>query len=163
MNCDIDQYHTNDKISNWDTWWEQKVRQIVEQNGFILLVCSHTVRQCLSNGERIRMKEGSISCQLLSSLIENRQTTAHLIPVFLDQYNADWMPMSLMQRRFYPLMLHSLTEFDLENITSDDFVSIPQFECVMSLWCKLTGQPEVERPPVAHVQIPRIPRESMSS
>ena len=159
VDCDIDQYHTNDRIPNWDQWWEQKVRQIAEQNGFILLVCSLTLKKCLSNNERIRMKEGSISCHLLSSLIENRQTTAHLIPVFLDYYNADCMPMSLTQRKCYPLMLYSLADFDLENITSDEFVNIPQFGCVASLWRKLTGQPEVERPPIA--QIPRIPRESM--
>ena len=100
VNCDIDQYHTKDKISNWDQWWEQKVRQIIDQNSFILLVCSPTLRQCLFNGERICMKEDSISRQLLSSLIENRQTTAHLIPIQcrLDAYEsyAD------------PLMLHSL-------------------------------------------------------
>ena len=161
VDCDIDQYHTEDKIPNWDQWWERKVRQIAEQNGFILLVCSPTLMQRLSNSERIRMKEGSISCQLLSSLIENRRTTVHLIPIFFDHYNADWIPMSLTQRRFYALMLHSLTEFDLENIKSDAFVNIPQFECVASLWRKLTGQPEVERPPIA--QMPRIPRESMSS
>ena len=159
VDCDIDQYHTIEKISNWDQWWEQKVRQIVECNGFILLVCSPTLKKCLSNSERIIMKEGSIGCHLLSSLIENRQTTVHLIPVFLDLYNRDCMPMSLMQRKCYALKLHGLIEFDLENITSDEFVNIPQFECFASLWRKLTGQPEVERPPVA--QIPRIPSESM--
>ena len=22
VDCDIDQYHSNEKISNWDQWWE---------------------------------------------------------------------------------------------------------------------------------------------
>ena len=163
VDCDIDQYHNNEKISNWDQWWEQKVKQIEERNGFILLVCSPTIKKCLSNNERIYMKEGSISCPLLSSLIENRETTAHLIPVFLEQYNPDCLPMSLTQRKCYALMLESLAaRFGIEvveNIKPDKFVDIPEFDCVASLWRKLTGQPEVERPPVA--QIPRIPRESM--
>ena len=163
VDCDIDQYYTNMKVSNWDQWWEQKVRQIAEENGFILLVCSPTLMKCLSNGERVFMKEGSISCQLLSSLIENRQTTKHFIPVFLEQFNVNWLPMSLTQRRFYAIMLHDLTEFNLENITSSVFVDIPQFQHFVSLWRKLTGQPEVERPPIAHVQTLQISRESMSS
>ena len=159
VDCDIDQYHTNDKISNWDQWWEQKVRGIAEQNGFILLVCSPTMMQCLSNNERILMKEGSISCLLLSSLIENRRTTTHLIPVFLDDFIPDYLPLSLTQRKWYALMLHTLANsFDVENIRSDEFVNLQEFDSVASLWRKLTGQPEVERPPVA--QIPRIPRKS---
>ena len=159
MDCDIDQYHTHDKISNWDQWWEQKVREIAEQNGFILLVCSYTIMQCLSNNERILMKEGSIGHLLLSSLIADRHTTAHLIPVFLDDFIPGCLPMSLTQRKWYALMLHTLANtFDVENIKSDEFVDLPAFDSVASLWRKLTGQPEVERPPVA--QIPRIPRKS---
>ena len=159
VDCDIDQYHSNDKIANWDRWWERKVRDIAEQNGFILLVCSITLRKCLSNNERIQMKEGSISSLLLGSMIEERHTTAHIIPVFLDQYNADYMPLSLLQRKCYALMLHSVVDFDLETITFHQMATVPEFACLVSLVYKLTGQPEVEKPPVA--QIPRIPRESM--
>ena len=159
VDCDIDQYHTNEKIANWDRWWERKVRDISEQNGFILLVCSPTLMKCLSDNERIQMKEGSIGFNLLGSLIEDRHTTAHIIPVFIDQYIAEHIPISLSQRKYYELMLHNLAQFDLENITFDVMVNSPAFDCLVSLVYKLTGQPEVEKPPLA--QIPRIPRESM--
>jgi len=159
VDCDIDQYHGTDKIINWDQWWERKVRKIADQNGFILLVCSPTIMKCLSNNERVHMKEGSISCTLLSSLIENRHTTTHLIPVFLDQCIMDYVPLSLTQRKCYSLMLHALTGFDVENITFHEISSIPESEGLVSLVYKLTGQPEVEKPPV---MMPRIPRELLS-
>ena len=152
MDCDIDQYHTHDKISNWNQWWEETVKQIAEENGFILLVCSPTLMECLSKKEIVPMKEGFISCLLLSSFIENRQISNNLIPIFLDQYIADCMPMSLSQRKNYALMICSLAQNDLENLKLTDFVNNPEFECLTSLYRKLTGQPEVQRPPIARIR-----------
>ena len=159
VDCDIDQYHTNEKINNWDRWWEKKVREIAEQNGFILLVCSPDLMKGLLSNDRIQMKEGSVSCNLLSSLIEDCHTNRHIVPVFVDQFT-DCIPMSLSQRKHYELMLYNLVQFDLENITFDQMVGLPEFESLVSLTYKLTGVPEVEKPPVVP-QIPRIPRESL--
>ena len=67
--------------------------------------------------------------------------------------------MSLLQRRCYALKLSSLEDhFDLENenVMFSRIQSIPEFQHLVSLVYKLTGQPEVEMPPV---QFPRIPRE----
>ena len=67
------------------------------------------------------MKEGSISSLLLSSLIENRHTTMHLIPVFLDNFIPECLLMSFIQRKWYALMLHTLANsLDVENIRSDE-------------------------------------------
>lgn len=159
VDCDIDQYHSTDRIINWDQWWEVKVREIANKNGFILLVCSPALIRCLSDNKRIQMKEGSISCTLLSSLFADRRTNALIIPVFVEHCILDCVPLSLSQRRYYALMLQSLVDYDLERVELEDMMNIPEFECVISLIYKLTGQPEVEKPPVA--QIPRIPRESV--
>ena len=159
VDCDIDQYHANEKIDNWDRWWEKKVREIAVQNGFILLVCSLDLMKGLSSNGRIQMKEGSISCNLLSGLIEDCHINRHIVPVFIDQFN-DCIPMSLSQRKRYELMLHNLVQFDLKNITFDEMAGLPQFENLVSLMYKLTGVTEVEKPPVVS-QTPRIPRESM--
>ena len=160
VDCDIDQYHTNDNITDWDQWWERRINNVIARNGFVLFAvayCDH-LKKCMAESGRIQMSHGFISGLLLSSMIGDRNKTSRIIPVFLDAVNGALLPGVLSQRTSYCANIRVLDT--VNGPSSAEILNMPGLESLRSLVFRLTGQVEVEKPMVAPV--PQNSREFVS-
>jgi len=151
VDCDIDQYHANDNITDWDQWWEQKINEVT-QNGFVLFAVAHNdlMKKCMANSERIQMSHGFISGMLLSSILGDIKMSSRIIPVFLDNFvNGALLPGVLSQRTRYCANIRVLETA----ANGPEDLDTPGLESLKSLVFRLTGQIEVEKPMVAPVPL----------
>jgi len=154
VTCDIDQYHTNDRISDWGVWNENMVKKHAESKGFVLLVCSHQMYQQLSKSDkcsRIQMKPGHIDTLALNSLIKDEDTTDCIIPVCLEEENIKIVPGSLRGRSIYSLSISTLMKQLNSQIDINHILDTPGLKLLQSLVYKLSGIPENDKQPVGKI------------
>ena len=150
--CEIDQYYKDKNILNWDLWNEHKITTLAEFNGYVLLLCSPTMYQQLSQPSVsvIQMNDGHINNLALNNLIKGQTTTHCVIPVCLEELNKDIVPISLRDRTVYHLSFSTLMRVD-RNTNVEAILEIPQLESLKSLVFKLSGEKEVIKPPLGKV------------
>lgn len=150
--CEIDQYCKDKSIPNWESWNEHKITTLAKCNGYVLLLCSPTMYQQLSQPDVsvIQMKDGHINNLALNNLIKGQATTHCVIPVCLEELNKDIVPISLRDRTVYHLSFSTLMQVDL-NTNVEAILEIPQLESLRSLVFKLSGEKEVIKPPLGKV------------
>ena len=149
VSCDIDQYHTNENITQWGVWNEDKVKKHAESNGFVLLVCSPKMYQQLSKPDvcsRIQMKPGHIDTLALNNLIKDQSTTHCIIPVCLEKKDMKIVPSSLRERTIYSLSFGTLKVDPQTDI--DRILDMPELESLRSLVYRLNGIRENDKPPL---------------
>ena len=154
ISCDIDQYHMQENIPQWEVWKENKIKELAKQNGFVLLICSPEMHQQLSEPgcSRIQMKVGHIDTPTLNNLIRDSDTTHCIIPVCLEELNKEIVPSSLRGRTIYFLSFSKLMKVD-PNADLNSILDIPEFESLRSLVYILRGEEEINRPPLGKVII----------
>jgi len=146
INCDIDQYHSTKNITDWGHWSENKIKECCASNGFVLLICSRRMYQhlCVSETSTIEMSYGYISNLSLRNICTDEKSTQHVIPVFLEEYQKEYLPTSLRARLSYPISISKWMETTDPNL----LLNTPGLEQLRSLVFRLTGQPEVEKSPL---------------
>ena len=150
INCDIDQYYMNESIADWGVWNENFIKKCVENNGFVLLICSSVMLKHLSNPDvypRIQMKAGYINALALNALISDATATRCIIPVCFDKTSTDKIPSSLRGRTSYPLSYSKLMQAD-PNTDINTTLNKPELESLRNLVFRLRGEAEVSKPPV---------------
>ena len=148
ISCDIDQYYSHKDILDWGLWNQQKIIKCAKDGGFVLLICSSTMCEQLSKPDkslRIQMKPGHIDSLSLNSLIKEEATTHCIIPVCLENLQAESIPKSLTGRSSYSISIFKLKQYKDPN----HILSLPEFESLRCLVNKLRRQPEAEKPTVA--------------
>ena len=144
--CDMDQYHTLDNIPHWGVWIQGRIETLAKHKGFVLLVCSHTMYQQLSelNVSQIKMKFGDIDSLALNNLIKGPATTHCVIPVCLEELNKKIVPISLRDRIVYHLSYSTLMQVAENNV--ETILDKPELESLRSLVFRLRGEKEVIKP-----------------
>lgn len=147
IDSDIDIYHSNENIPDWCYWTTKRIEHCAAANGYILLICSHTMISLLKetdNNLRIQMVYGHIDRLGLMHLI-----TLHsrkFIPVFFSDYcNPEYVPPSLSRRTFYYFPCEILNQLP-QNYTLEDMFCDKHFSSLKSLIITLTGQIENPSP-----------------
>lgn len=152
VDCDIDQYHTRENITQWAVWHEDKIKKHARCNGFVLLVCSSKMYQQLNNpskSSQIQMKPGHIGTLALNSLISEEETTPCIIPVCdgsLEKSNMV-VPSSLRGRTIYCLSFSTLKQVNPEDDV-EHILNTPGLESLRSLVFRLKGESEIVKAPL---------------
>ena len=157
VDCDIDQYHTNENILDWGGWSEGVIKDRAARNGYVLLVCSPKLYQQLSNvssSVRIEMKAGHISNMTLNALIKDEKITHHIIPVFLEQHRKEFILTCLGGRLCYSINITKIIELSSHGRGIDDILNTPGLEWFRSLVLRLRGEPDAVKPPLPMVPPP---------
>ena len=144
INCDMDQYHANDNITNWNVWCERQIKEA----GYILLVCSPQLRNKLDSHfvSRVDMKSGFINSSTLRPLLDEGESSNRVIPIVPHIYKPqDCILSSLSTRSRYVVPFDALINYQ----TVEKVLDIPDFNEFVSLVARLTGQNLVPKPPVA--------------
>ena len=152
ISCDIDQYHTSDNIVSWGVWNENKIKTLVKCNGYVLLICSPTMYQQLSQPgvSQIQMAVGHIDTLALNNLIRDEETTRCIIPVCLEELNKAIVPICLRGRKIYCISYGTLKQVD-PNTSGESILEISGLESLRSLVFRLSGVKEVIEPPLGKV------------
>ena len=147
VDCDIDQYHTNENILDWGSWTEELIKNQAARRGYVLLVCSPKLHQQLTNVasslRTIEMKAGHISNLTLNTLIKDEKITNYIIPVALEQCRKELIPTCLAGRLCYSA---NITKVPNDFPSIDAVLSTPELESLRSLVHRLRDEPEVVRP-----------------
>ena len=146
--CDIDQYHSHENILDWNLWHQQKITECAKNGGFMLLICSAGMHECLRKSDhclRIKMKFGHIDSLWLDSLITDESTTKCIIPVCLENLQVENIPICLADRLCYPISISKLKQYTDPNYV----LNLSEFESLRRLVYRLSKQPEGGKPPVA--------------
>jgi len=150
VDCDIDQYHTNQNVLDWGIWNEAEIRKCISREGFVLLVCSPRLHRQLCdprNSSRIEMRAGHLTSLILNSLIKDSQITQRVIPVFLEQCRLDCVPTCVAERTCYALNWSRVMNCD-PTAEAGVILSTPGLEQLRSLVCRLRKEPESLKPDV---------------
>ena len=150
VDCDIDQYHTNDNVLDWELWNEEQIRKCAHVKGYVLLVCSLRLYQQLCdarNSLRIEMRAGHLTNLTLNSLIKDSIITQHVIPVFLEQHKMECVPTCVAERTCYALNWSRVMNCD-PNAEASVILNTPGLESLRSLVCRLRNEPESVKPRV---------------
>ncbi|XP_065904290.1 uncharacterized protein [Dysidea avara] len=147
INCDIDQYHSSENITDWGHWSENMIKKCCSSNGFILLICSNLMYQhlCVSETATIKMSCGYISSLSLRSTYTDEKSTPHVIPVFLEECQTEYLPPCLKARSSYSVLISRW----IEARDTNRILNTPGLDQLQSLVRRLTGQPEVEKSPLS--------------
>jgi len=91
------------------------------------------------------MSYAYISSLSLRNIYTDDKSTQHVIPVFLEEYQKEYLPPCLKARSSYSTSISKWKE------ATDPYLifSMPGLEQLRSLVHRLTGQPEVEKPPLS--------------
>ena len=150
VNCDMDQYHANDNITNWNIWCENQIKKAAN-SGYVLLVCSPQLHgklncQSTSNSDHVKMRDGYINSTNLRPLLEESTCFNRIIPIIPYRYMLQNCILScLSTRSCYTIYFDELMGY--ENV--EEVQSIPKFSDFVNLVAKLTGQNLMPKPPVA--------------
>ena len=147
ISCDIDQYHMSENITDWGMWNEYKIKECANNNGFVLLICSSVMFKQLSHPDDspcIQMKAGYMNSLALNALISDATVTHCIIPVCFDKVSTKTVPSSLCGRTIYSLSYKKLIQVaDINTILNKS-----EFKSLQSLVFKLSGESEVNKPPL---------------
>ena len=140
--CEIDQYYGGQNITNWEVWNEHKIRALAMCHGYVLLLCSPTMYQQLSQPSVsvIQMKDGHINSAGLNKLIKAQATTHCIIPVCLEELNIEIVPISLRDRPVYHLSFSTLMRIDLYT-NVEAIWKLPELQSLRCLVYRLKGFP----------------------
>jgi len=157
VNCDMDQYHANDNITNWNVWCENQIKKAAN-SGYVLLVCSPQLHGKLnylstSNSDHVKMRDGYINSTNLRPLLEESTSFDRIIPIIPSIYNQKCVLSCLSKRSCYIVYFDEL--MDYENV--EKVQSISKFSDFVNLVARLTGQNLMPKPPVAP-QPPKLAR-----
>ena len=144
INCDMDQYHANDDITNWNVWCERQIKKA----RYILFVCSPQLRDKLDSHfvSRVDMKSGFINSSTLRPLLDEGISSNCVIPIVPHIYKPqDCILTSLSTRSHYVIPFDELMKYE----TVEEVLGLPDFNDFVSLLARLTGQNLVPKPPVA--------------
>ena len=147
IDCDIDQYHTHERILDWGQWIEKNIRRCAPE-GFVLLVCSPIMCQYLCDSEmseRVEMGVGHIDTLSLRSLFKEANINRKVIPIFLDKYCSQQIPSNLRERTSYSVSISKLMEVD-PNADTNTILKKPGLESLQSLVYVLLNIPEFDKP-----------------
>jgi len=102
------------------------------------------VQASVSETSIIEMSYAYISNLSLRNIYTDAKSTQHIIPVFLEEYQEEYLPTSLRARLSYPISISKWME------TTDPtlLLNTPGLEQLRSLVYRLTGQAEVEKSPL---------------
>ena len=172
FDCEVDQYHGSDpRIYNWGNWIEDMIKKVSQENGSILYMCSPTLHKaCISmKSLQIEMKCGHINNQSLHGLIIDPSVSFSVIPVFLEQYNREYIPSCLLRTHAYALNFSStvLKVFTPEAMiavrkrdtdTLNTLLNTPGLQSFRSLLYRLKSEKEAAKPSVS-VDFATLPSE----
>jgi len=150
VDCDIDQYHSNENVLDWGLWNEKEIRKCANKNGYVLLVCSPKLHQQIYDARsscRIEMRTGHLTNFTLNSLIKDSTITQRVIPVFLEQHRMEYVPTCVAERTCYALNWSRVMNCD-PNAETSVILNTPGLESLQSLVCRLRNEPESTKPRV---------------
>ncbi|XP_065899194.1 uncharacterized protein [Dysidea avara] len=159
INCDMDQYHANRNITNWNIWCEEQIKKAAN-SGYILLVCSpqlHDKLNCQSanKSDPVKMRDGYINSTNLRPLLEESKCFDRIIPIIPNRHRLHSCVLGcLSTRSCYIFPFDELLRYK----SVEEVQSIPDFKDLVSLVAKLTGQNLMPKPPVAS-QPPKLTKE----
>ena len=148
VNSDTDIYHANDiKIVDWSFWVNKAIELCAAAtNGYILLICSHTMISILeetSDNAKVEMVYGHIDRLTLRHLILSN--IPKFIPVFIsDHSDAEYVPISLSGKTYYHFPYELMNRFP-QYVMPEEILRYKEFASLKTLIATLTGQ--TENPP----------------
>ena len=132
----VDHYYQNDMtISTWTVWTEEKIKRCIEDEGFILLLCSTEMKNSVDKNGNIVMASAQLDHRTFQHYL--RLQNNRFIPVCgkeNDQLNN--VPISLQDERIYQICIsHINLDLPREEVLEKD-------DNLRSLVATLTKQPE---------------------
>ena len=135
------------------------IKSCASRNGYILIVCSLTLYQKLSNPasiSKIEMKAGHISNLTLNALIKDKTISYRIIPIFLEQYRKEYIATCLAGRSSFSVHITKLLELLRQGGNIDVMLNTPGLELLQSLVYRLKGE-QVVKPPIHMIPSPTPP------
>ena len=141
--CDIDLYHLNENIMDWSFWVGKNVEYYsTSAYSYVILVCSPTMIATLeerNDNACVEMAAGYIDRLALRHYLQ--QGAQRVLPLFINNPSADYVPPSLSGKTWYHFPCDTLAEMP-EDVLPEQVLDHPAFNSLRSLVATLTGQPE---------------------
>ena len=151
IECDIDLYHLTDDIPDWSFWVGKNVEyHTLSTKSHVILVCSPTMIATLeerNDNACVQMVGGYIDRLTLRHYLQ--QGAQRVLPLFINNLSADYVPPSLSGKTKYHFPYDTLANLP-EDILPEQVLNHPSFTSLRSLIATLTGQPEHVPPGELH-------------